>query len=62
LPFTSKLLNYPSSFPPRVGEGQGGGWTGIALLVEDIRQFQKKGAVRQAKPHDLKVVRKMGGG
>ena len=33
---------------------------GIALLVEDIKEFQEKGAVKQAKPHNLKAVKKLG--
>jgi len=32
---------------------------GIALLVEDIRQFQKEGAVKKAKPHDIKTLKKL---
>jgi len=33
---------------------------GIALLVEDIKEFEKGSAVRQTGKHDMKVVKKLG--
>jgi len=33
---------------------------GISLLVADIKEFEDQGAVSKAKPHDLKVVKKLG--